>query len=163
MQLIDATLVFAFCLLIIILSFVFYKKKQKLETISTTNVQLEKTLDQIKAVQILAHIGRIGINITDGYVAIDPQFAKIFPVVDLEKIPMKVFTDKIHEDDRETFQRMLVEIQQSSITYNWCDVRIGDMISGYRHYHIYGNVEADSKRSIISFMGVMQDITDIEV
>jgi hypothetical protein len=39
-------------------------------------------------------------------------------------------------------------------------MRFGDSVSGFRQYHIYGNVKKEDNATV--FSGIMQDITDIK-
>lgn len=148
------------CVITLLVASVFYKKQQKFSELQGEKEALLKDISALKSVQILASVGRITVHFPSKRISLDEQFAPIFKGQNLAAIDFNDFRARVHPDDIVYCEKFLTEIGESSVTYTWCDMRFGDRDSGFRQYHIYGNVKKEDDATV--FSGIMQDITDIK-
>jgi hypothetical protein len=148
------------CVITLLIASVFYKKQQKFSELLGENEALLKDVVALKSVQILASVGRITVHFPSKTISLDEQFGALFKTQNLAAIQFNDFRACVHPDDIVYFEKMLNEIADGIVTYTWCDMRFGDSVSGFRQYHIYGNVKKEDNATV--FSGIMQDITDIK-
>ncbi len=148
------------CIITIFIASVFYKKQQKYAELEGEKEALLHDISALKSVQILASVGRMSINFPSKTISLDEQFAAIFKGQNLATISFNDFRACVHPDDIVYFEKMLGEIEEGTVTYTWCDMRFGNLVSGFRQYHIYGNVKKEDAGTV--FSGIMQDTTDIK-
>lgn len=145
----------------ILLAGVFYRKQQKVNELLGEKKELMADVANFKSVQLLAHLGRITISFPAQLITLDEQFASLFPNGKVDSLSFNMFRACVHPDDILYLEKMIEEIRDGVVSYTWCDIRFGNQQSGFRQYHIYGNVKKENEGNIV-FAGIIQDITDIK-
>lgn len=151
-------------LLVVIFSLIvlFVRRKQvSIENLEKENKTLIHEEGKLREIQTMAHVGRIVIYFPSEMFSFDEQFSKLFSVSEADKVDRKKVLSLVHPDDQDKFNEAIEAIKNSDILYTWLDVRIGNNASGFRNYHIYGNIERNELKAPKRFSGILQDITDI--
>lgn len=141
--------------------FLLNKKQHSIELLEKQNRTLAHKEGKLEQLQSMAQIGRITLYFPAQTFSFDGQVLGILSLGSGDKISMEKMLDFVHADDKEKFSKAVSEITSSDISYTWVDVRIGSRESGFRLYHIYGNIERNELLAPIRFSGIIQDITDI--
>lgn len=143
-----------------LVSFV-YRKQRSIDFLQKENRTLIHKEGKLKQLQTLAQIGRVIIYFPEQSFSFDGQFAQLFSVEENQKIDKGAVESFLHHDDSSKLQTFLREIIDTDISYAWTDVRMGSSDTGFRVFHIYGNIERNESLAPVRFSGIIQDITDI--
>lgn len=141
--------------------FLINKKQRSIELLEKQNRTLAHKEGKLEQLQSMAQIGRITLYFPAQTFSFEGQVLDILSLQPGDKISIEKMLDFVHIDDKEKFSKAISEITNSDISYTWVDARLGSGQTGYRLYHIYGNIERNELLAPIRFSGIIQDITDI--
>lgn len=140
----------------------FVRRKQvSIENLEKENKTLLHKEGKLKELQTMAHVGRIVLYFPAETFSFDEEFSKIFSIESTDRIDRNKMLSMVHPDDQSKFNDAIEAIKNSDIFYTWVDARIGNSSSGFRNFHIYGNIERNELKAPKRFSGIIQDITDI--
>jgi hypothetical protein len=150
-----------FSILTILIGSLINKKQKSIDNLKVENKTLIHKENKFKELQIMAQVSRLVCYFPEEKFSFDEQFSKVLSIKENESIGIDKFLSYIHHDDKQKFNNAIDNILKSDISYTWFDIRIGTEHSGFRMYHIYGNIERNELLAPKRFSGIIQDINDI--